>query len=152
MPFRFALQSVLHLRQSLEHQQELRLRAANQQVSRVQHLIEQMEARRGEMHAARARELGVGLTSAELRFELQGEEELVKHRRELETQLVRVQQVRDQQRTAFQQARQARETLEAVHDRQLHLYRQNTGRREQRMLDDLFLMRILMRRDPGSRE
>lgn len=141
MAFRFALQSVLHLRQSLEHQQELRLRAANQQVARVQHAIEQMEARREQMRTVRAQELGGGLMAAELRFELQCEEAVVRQRREWEAQLARLQQLRDQQRAILQQARQAREMLEAVRDRQLEAYRRETARREQRRLDDLFLLR-----------
>ena len=51
MPFHFPLQAVLHYRQSVEHQQELRLRAANQQVVRVQHLIEQTDLRRKELRS-----------------------------------------------------------------------------------------------------
>jgi flagellar export protein FliJ len=141
MPFRFPLQSILHFRQSIEHQQELRLRAANQQVARVQHGIEQMDVRRQELRAAQARQLGSGITAAELRFGLQCEAELLRQRRELEQQLLRQQQARDQQREIWQRARQARETLEGISDRQLRLYQQEAARREQRNLDDLFLLR-----------
>jgi flagellar export protein FliJ len=141
MAFRFPLQAILHFRQSLEHQQELRLRAANQQVARVQHGIEQIDSHRQALRAGQARELRAGISSAELRFGLQCDAELLRHRRELELQLVRQQQQRDQQREIFQQARRARETLEAVRDEQLRLYKQEAARREQRNLDDLFLMR-----------
>jgi flagellar export protein FliJ len=141
MAFRFALQSVLHFRQSVEHQQELRLRAANQQVARVQHLVDHLNARRRELHAARTRDLGAGLSAAELQFELQCDRELLRHRSELEAQIGKLQQLRDQQRVAFQQARLARQTLEGVRDQQLRVYRQETARREQRELDDLFLLR-----------
>jgi len=141
MPFRFRLQSILHFRQSLEHQQELRLRAANQQVARARHLIEQIDTRRQELIAAQSRELGSGLTAAELRFELRREAELLQHRHELELQLVRLQQLRDQQREIFRQARRTRETLEAVRNQQLQVYKQEAARREQRGLDDLFLLR-----------
>jgi len=141
MPFHFPLQAILHFRQSIEHQQELRLRAAHQQVARVQHGIEQTDARRQELHAAETRQLGTGITAAELRFGLQCEAELLRQRRELEQQLVRLQQLRNQQREIFQQARRARETLEGVCDRQLGLYKKMAARREQRNLDDLFLLR-----------
>ncbi|MFZ0774269.1 MAG: flagellar export protein FliJ [Candidatus Sulfotelmatobacter sp.] len=141
MPFHFSLQAILHFRQSLEHQQELRLRAANQQVARVQHGIEQMDARRLDLDAARTRQLGAGITAAELRFGLQCEAALLRQRRELELQLVRLLQARDQQREIFQQARRARETLDGVRDRQLRSYEQEAARREQRNLDDLFLLR-----------
>jgi flagellar export protein FliJ len=141
MAFRFPLQAVLHFRQSVEHQQELRLRAANQQVARAQHGVEQIDARRRDLHASRARELDVGVTAAELRFGLQCEAELDRHRRELEVQLVRWQQLREQQREIYQQARRERETLEAVRDEQLRVYRKEAARREQRELDDSFLLR-----------
>jgi flagellar export protein FliJ len=141
MAFHFPLQAVLHLRQSMEHQQELRLRAANQQVARAQHMIEQMDLRRREFHSAQSRELSVGMRAAELRFGLQCEAELLLRRRELEQQLVRMQQLRDQQREVFHHARRARETLESVRDRQLRGYEKDALRREQRSLDDQFLLR-----------
>jgi flagellar export protein FliJ len=141
MAFQFPLQAVLHLRQSMEHQQELRLRAANQQVARGQHLIEQMDLRREEMHSAQSHELSVGVRAAKLRFGLDCEMELLRRRRELEQQLARLRQLREQQREIFHQARRARETLESVRDRQLRGYEKETLRREQRSLDDLFLLR-----------
>jgi flagellar export protein FliJ len=141
MAFHFPLQTVLHLRESIEHQQELRLRAASQRVVRVEHLIEQMDLSRQELHSAQTQRLSAGMTAAELRFELLCEAELLRHRRELEQQLLRLQQLREQQREILQQARRARETLESVRDLQLSVYRKEAVRREQRNLDDLFLLR-----------
>jgi flagellar export protein FliJ len=141
MPFHFPLQAVLHYRQSMEHQQELRLRAANQQVARVQHLIEQADLQRKELRSIEIEELSSGTTAAELQFGLLCEVSLLRRRRELEQQLTRMQQLRDQQREIFQQARRGRETLESVRDQQLSIYKKDAARREQRSLDDLFLMR-----------
>lgn len=141
MAFCFPLQSILHYRQSLEHQQELRLRAANQQVARVQHLIEQLERRRNEIHAAQLARMSSGVTSAELRFELHREGELLRHRSELQQEWIRLQHLRDQQREVFRLTRQARETLESARDLQLQSYKKETVRREQRNLDDLFILR-----------
>ena len=141
MPFHFPLQAVLNLRESVEHQQELRLRAADQQVARVRHLIEQMDARRQDLQRAQAQTLSVGMTAVELQFELLCDAELLRHRRELEQQLVRLEQQREQQREILQQARRARETLGAVRDQQVRRYQKEAARREQRSLDDLFLLR-----------
>jgi flagellar export protein FliJ len=141
MAFTFPLHAVLHLRQSLEHQQELRLRSANQQVARVRHLLEQMDLHRERLLLLQGDELIAGTTAAELRFSLLCDGEILRHRRELEQQLVRLQQLRDQQREIFQQARRARETLESVRDRQLLMYQKQAARREQRNMDDLFLLR-----------
>ena len=140
MAFHFSLQAVLHFRQSIEHQQELRLHAANQMVARVGHLIEQTDEQRQELHSTQARKLSSGMTAVELQFELLCEGELLRRRRELELQLARLQQLREQQREIFQQARRARETLEAVRDEQLRVHEKQARRREQRSLDDLFLL------------
>jgi flagellar export protein FliJ len=141
MAFQFKLASVLHLRQSLEHQQELKLRAANQQVARVRHLIEQLDLRRQHWHDVQTKNLVQGLRAAELQFELLCDAELLRHRGLLEQELARQQQLREQQRELFQQARRARETLAAVRDKQLRLYNQDAVRKEQRNLDEMFLLR-----------
>jgi flagellar FliJ protein len=141
MPFHFPLQTVLHYRQSMEHQQELRLRAANQQVARAQHLIEQMDLRTKELRSMEMEELSSGTSAAELQFGVLREAAMLRRRWEFEQQLIRVQQLRDQQREIFQQARRAREMLESLRDQQLSLYKKDAARREQRSLDDLFLMR-----------
>jgi len=141
MPFHFPLQTVLHYRQSMEHQQELRLRTANQQAARAQHLIEQMDLQRKELESRAMEELSSGTSAAELQFGALREAAMVRRRREFEQQLTRVQQLRDQQREIFQQARRAREMLESLRDQQLSLYKKDAARREQRSLDDLFLMR-----------
>jgi flagellar export protein FliJ len=141
MPFHFPLQTVLHYRQSMEHQQELKLRAANQQVARAQHLIEQMDLQTKELRSMEMEELSSGTSAAELQFGLLREAAMLRRRREFEQQLIRSQQLRDQQREIFHQARRAREMLESLRDQQLQLYKKDAARREQRSLDDLFLMR-----------
>jgi flagellar export protein FliJ len=146
MAFRFSLQALLHLRKSIEHQQELKLRAANQRLSRVRHLLEQLEQQRLEQRLAQSRQLTDGTTAAELRFQLQCEGQLQRHRREVEQQLAILEKARNQQREILQNARRARETLEALRDQQLGVHEKEARRREQRNLDDLFLMRLLARR------
>jgi flagellar export protein FliJ len=87
-----------------------------------------------------SRELSVGVTSAELRFAGQCDAELLRQRRLLEPQLARLEQLRQEQRLIFEKARRAREMLEGVRDRQLRVYQKEAARREQRGLDDFFLL------------
>jgi flagellar export protein FliJ len=141
MAFHFPLQAVFHFRQSVEHQQELRLRAANQQVARIRHLVDQIDERIRQVHIRQSQALGIGTTSAEMRFVLGGETLLRQQRQEAERELVRWQNLRDQQQRIFQQARRERETFESLRDHQLRDYQRNAARREQRQLDDLFLLR-----------
>jgi flagellar export protein FliJ len=151
MAFEFPLQSVLHFRESAEHQQELKLRAANQRMARVRRVIEHLDSRRQVLYSAEARQLSEGTTSAELRFALHQEAGLVRHRRELEKQLLMLEKARDDQREAFQRARRARQTLETLRETQLAMYRKEALRREQHNLDDLFLMRTVAQGQPKLR-
>jgi flagellar export protein FliJ len=141
MPFRFALESVLHFRQSVEHQEELRLRAANQQVGRVRHMIEQIENRIKDMHARQSQELGAGTTAAELRFALSCEKGQLQQRQALLNELKRMEHLRDEQQKVFFRLRRERQTIEGLRDHQRQEYERNAARREQRAADDAFLLR-----------
>ncbi|MGP0020509.1 MAG: flagellar export protein FliJ [Candidatus Sulfotelmatobacter sp.] len=141
MAFYFPLQAVFHFRQSVEHQQELRLRTANQQVARARRVVEQFDERIRQVQLRQTNELGAGTTSAEMRFALTGEAALCHQRQEAERDLSRWQNLREQQQKIFQQARRERETFESLRNHQLHDYERTAARREQRQLDDLFLLR-----------
>ena len=141
MAFRFPLQAVLHFRQSIEHQHELRLRAANQLVARTRHLLEQLDARLQQLHAGQTHHLETGASGAELRFAAACETSIHQHRETLQRELVRAQNLRDEQQKIFQRARRERETFESVRDQQLREYQREASRRQQRQLDDLFLLR-----------
>jgi len=141
MAFHFPLQAVFHFRRSVEHQQELRLRTANQQVARARRVVEQFDERIRQAQLRQASELGAGTTSAEIFFALTGEAALHQQRQAAERDLLRWQNLRDQQQKIFQQARRERETFESLRDHQLDDYERAAARREQRQLDDLFLLR-----------
>jgi flagellar export protein FliJ len=151
MAFHFPLQAVFHFRQSVEHQQELRLRTANQQVAKARHLIDHIDDRIRQIQTRQAQQLQAGTTSAELRLALTGEAWLRQQRQDAERELMRWQNLRDQQQKIFQQARRERETFESLRDRQLQQYQRDAARREQRQLDDLFLLRQAYLRQAGRR-
>jgi flagellar export protein FliJ len=141
MAFHFPLQAVFHYRQSVEHQQELRLRAANQQVARVRRLLDQIDARLADLRANQFQHLQAGVTSAELRFGLLSETSLAAQREQVVAEVARLQKLRDQQQRIFQHARREREILDSLRERQLHEYNVSASRRQQRQMDDLFLLR-----------
>lgn len=141
MAFRFPLQAILHFRQSMEHQQEMRLRAANQRLARVRHMIEQIERGVLQLHAQSSQQLGLGTTSAELRFALESKAARLRQRQELEQEHARLALLRDQQLRIFQLARQERETIETLREEQSREHNREAARREQRRLDDLYLLR-----------
>jgi flagellar export protein FliJ len=141
MAFHFSLQAVFHFRQSVERQQELHLRVANQQVARVRHIVEHLDQRIEQARIRRSQELHLGTTSAELRFALSEEAALGQRLLDAERELSRWQNLQDQQQRIFQQARRERETFESLRNDQLREYRRDAARSEQRELDDLFLLR-----------
>jgi len=141
MAFRFPLEAVFHLRQSVERQHELRLGVANQMVAGVRHLLEQFERRIAEIRARERQELSAGTTSAELRFALLSEAALHQRRGEIQRELSRLEALRDQQQEIFRQARRERETFESLRNRCRADYLRDRTRREQRQLDDLYLLR-----------
>ena len=141
MPFRFPLQTVLHLYQGLERQQELRLRTANQQVSRVRHAIEQVLVRAEQTKLLHCRQLQTGITAAEMHFLMACDSALQLQHHELDRELARLQAFRDRQLQIFEQARRDRETFESLRDRQHREYDRDADRRAQREIDDLALLR-----------
>jgi len=151
MPFHFSLEAVLHLRRSIEHQQELRLQAANQQVARVRHALEAAANRINETQARAAEELRTGTTAAAIQFALQCEATLQRHRQELRRELARAEGLRNQQQRIFEQARRERETFESLRQQQLREYQRDAARRQQRQVDDLFLLRQTYLRQFGLR-
>lgn len=141
MRFRFPLEAVLRLRQSIEHQQEVRLRAANQQVARVRHAMEVLDRALLDNQQLVSRSLSSGTTSAELLFSLQSETSLLGQRQHLEHEHARLAKLRDQQTEILQRARRERDMIESLRNQQLREHKRDAARAEQRRLDDLFLLR-----------
>jgi flagellar export protein FliJ len=141
MAFRFPLDGLLHYWRSLEHQQELRLRAANQQVAKMRHMIERTDAQLAATHSQQLQRLALGTTGAEVRFSLLGQAVWRDRRSSLERELARYEQIREQQHELFQKLRRQRETVESLRAHQLNEYERAARRRNQRQLDQMFLLR-----------
>jgi flagellar FliJ protein len=140
MAFRFPLAAVLRFRKSLEHHEELRLLAANQEVAQARQRIAQVDEHLAARRAREAGELQSSLTAAELHFEVLCRSMLHQRRLELEQELARKQEFRAERRATYQQARKSRQVVDTLREHQFQLYQQQQARREQRRLDDLFLL------------
>jgi len=141
MPFRFPLQTLLRFRQSLERQQELRLQEAHQQVAAIRQQIARVRQSRAELDLEELRELQSGVSAAQLHFHILVRSLLAKRRESLEGELARREESLRERQQEFQAARRQREAVAALRDGQLRAYTQTEARREQRRLDDLFLLR-----------
>ena len=141
MPFRFPLQTLLRFRQSLERQQELRLQEAHQQVAAIRQQIARVRQSRAELDLEELRELQSGVSAAQLHFHILVRSLLAKRRESLEGELARREESLRERQQEFQAARRQREAVATLRDGQLRAYTQTEARREQRRLDDLFLLR-----------
>ncbi len=141
MAFHFPLETVLQYWASVEHQQELRLRAANQQVAGTRRLIERVEAALTASHHDALERLTHGTTAAEMQFGCLGQAALLEQRRALFREVSRLEQLREQQQKIFHRIRRQRETFESLRDHQRNEYEIQSRRRDQRQLDHLWLLR-----------
>jgi len=149
MPFHYALSALLRLRESLEKSELQRLQSIAAQLAQVRAEIASLDA---EIEATRrqvAERASAGITGAELHAEAVGEfaraqfrAALVKKRDELEIE-------RQEQQARYKEARQRREILSNLRERQFSAYQREQERREQQQIDELFLIRRSSRRRSG---
>jgi flagellar export protein FliJ len=139
MAFRFSLDGLLRMRQSLEHQQELLLLEANHHVRKLEQQKDDLNAALAASAKQELKRLSSGLSAAELQFELLCRSALMQKRGKLEKDIADARAAREIRVAALRQARQQREVIEALRRRQCELYRRVESRQQQREVDDLFL-------------
>jgi flagellar export protein FliJ len=148
MAFRYPLQPVLRLRQSLEHQEEQRLFAATALVVRLRAEIEQLEYNHQSRRRAELDEMKAGAFGASFEFLVTCDAAYRKARSVLLAQLDQAERRRKEQLRIYQTARQKREIFEGLRDRQETAYDLAESRHEQQRIDEAFLIRSFL--DPGE--
>lgn len=146
MPFRFALAPLLRLRQSIERQRTLELQEANLQVSRAQETLAQLERFLSDSAQSDAIALTAGRTAAELQFASVFREKLHRFRQELQSNVGKLELLRQQAASEYHQAYREREVLETLSARQRRVYQQEQLRRQQQELDGAYLLQRWHRR------
>ena len=141
MPFRFALQTLLRFRESLEHQHELRLQEANLQVSGVERQIEALDRSQDGLSAYETHELEGGISAAQLHFHTHLRYVLKLRRDALQLELVRRRELQKLRQNELQAARAQHQAVATLRENQLRSYRLEERGRQQRSLDELFLLR-----------
>ena len=147
MSFRFALAPLLRLRQSIERQRTLQLQEANLRVSRAQEALAQLERHLSDSAQSDATALIAGRTGAELQFASVLRENLHRFRQELQSDIRKLELVRQQAASEYHRAYREREVLETLRARQRRAYQQEQLRRQQRELDAAHLLQRWHHRD-----
>lgn len=141
MPFQYSLQSVLRLRESFERQEEQRLFAFAAVVARIRAQLEEHDRRHRESRIALLQELSAGSSGAVLQFSSICDAASAVCRKRLLQDLQQAENQRLAQLRVYQSARQKREILEGLRERQEAVYQLEFARREQQRADEFFLLR-----------
>jgi flagellar FliJ protein len=147
MAFRFTLAPLLRLRQSIERQRTLKLQGANLHVSRAQEKLAQLERSLSDSAQSDSTALQAGRTGAELQFASVLRENLHLFRQELQSDIRKLELLRQQALAEYHQAYREREVLETLRARQRRTYQQEQLRRQQRELDATYLLQRWHRQD-----
>lgn len=139
MAFRFPLAQVLKYREILEQREYLILEKIQQEILQVERRIEKCEARCAAARKRREADLGCGVPSVHLQAAAEQELAFQKQREELQRRLQELQAKRLQALKTYELARRNCEVLDQLRKKQFEAYHREQAKREQIMLDDLFL-------------
>jgi len=154
MAFRFSLSALLRLRSTLERMQENRLTCLRQEARLLETSIEQTISARHNIKISATPSLVAPSSSppaeyptgADFQFVRFQQEQLAWREQQLQLQLDEKRLQIHVQALAFAQARRQRQVLESLRDRELALYEEEERRRDQRQLDDTFLLQLMRKR------
>ncbi|SRR5579871_335645 len=141
MAFQFSLESLLRLRHSLERKERLALEELARRIAAVRVEIADVQQERRQALELQSTALRAGLSAAEMHFAETCDATREERHRRLTNLLVELSKLHRKQQAQYMEARQAREILENLRERQSAEYRRDADRKEQQRVDDLFLMR-----------
>ena len=141
MSFHFPLAAVLRYRESIEQSEYFALEKIQQDIVRVELRIDQVES---ECYAAtqnRLAELAQGTRAGALLSAFEYQRALEQLSEALRALLQELKMKWRQQLVTYERARRNRETLEKLRDTLLETYTREQTKREQAVIDDIFLSR-----------
>jgi flagellar export protein FliJ len=141
MAFQFSLSAVLIYRESLEQREYIALEQIQQEITRTEAHLLQVEEWRAAAAQGRAAELTRGIHSVHLQQAYERELALERYRDLLQDKLRELKNRRQQQLKSYEVARQKRRVLDELRGHQFEAYTHAQARRQQLLLDELFLAR-----------
>jgi flagellar export protein FliJ len=139
MAFRFPLEALLRLRATLTRQEEMRLEAISQKLGAARQQRELFLRRKREFETKFTADMKVGLPAGEVQFRYTGRRGLAETELKINQTILMLERAWQEQQQKFIEARQRQEVMETVRDGQLATYQEDQRRREQQLVDDLFL-------------
>jgi flagellar export protein FliJ len=141
MAFHYRLEALLRLQRSVEHQEENRLLACMVQVAKAREELRAWEEWRWQRKREACSEAAGGSSGALLRFAAEWDEAARRGEKQMQEGLKAAEATAQKQRQVYREARQKREILEGLKDRQESVYSIEQLRQVQRSLDEAHLLR-----------
>jgi len=143
MAFVFSLKTLLRLRELREASALQTLRSLASEVAAVRAEIEALQTAGEEQQRGVCRDSLQGVSGADLHMHLRRQTVFRERREVLVQKLKELEKAREAQQAIYMKARQEREALSTLREQQLAAYEEERSRREQRQIDDLFLVRYV---------
>jgi flagellar protein FliJ len=141
MSFQFPLATVLRYRESIEQREYFALEKTQQEIARGETRIRQVEEESSTAAQNRATTLAKGIRAADVQAAYEYEDALKQQHGALLALLQELKIKWRQQLASYEVARRNRETLEKLREKQRDAYLREQVKREQAVIDDLFLSR-----------
>jgi flagellar export protein FliJ len=141
MAFRFPLESVLRVRESIERREERALKKIQMEMARVSNQMEELSAGIARAQGERNEALQQPMPASHLQAMLSQTESAIAARDKLQVTLRGLEEQRKQQLKIYQAAHRDHETLIDMRNQQRSEYLREQTRLEQKYLDDLFVAR-----------
>lgn len=141
MSFQFPLAAVLRYRESIEQREQLALEKLQSEIAAVTVKLSQIEQECSAAAENRTAKLAQGIRAAELQFAYEYHRALQQQLDAFHKLLQELKHKWNQQLACYQLARRNRKTLEKLRDQQLETYSRERAKREQAVVDDIFLSR-----------
>ncbi len=142
MAFRFSLAAVLNLRKAVERQEYLNLERINQEIARIKNELDAAGLQRSDLENSRNSQLTEGMPSVLLQSLYEQVFAIERHMDSLKALSLELTAKKDQQLKIYSLARQKREVLDSLREKQYSAYLQEATKRQQTLTDDLFLARL----------
>ncbi len=147
MPFAYRLEVLLRLQRSLERQEENRLLACVARLAQLKSQLQIWEQARFERKRRTVEELQTGAKGIVLQLAAEWDVAARRKQTEIRKQVEAAEQLRLQQMQIYRKARQKREVLDDLRDRQKTVHDQEELRQMQRTLDETFLIQTFHKKN-----
>jgi flagellar export protein FliJ len=141
MAFQFSLDTVLRMRGIVEEREVGVLQKILSDISRVFDDLEHSDAQFAELDASRHAEVFKSCIGHQVHASYGEVNELRQRRKDLEEQIQKLEQARDEQLIVYEEARRNREMLTDMREKKRIAHDSDINKREQRTLDDNYIAR-----------